>query len=65
MCGNGPWKIYETKLLITVREILRRIFGLPKDRDGTCTWKIRTNDEVSSLIRNKNMINYVEAQKCS
>ena len=29
------------------------------------TWKIRTNDELNNLIRNKNMVNYIEAQKFS
>jgi len=27
------------------------------------TWRIRTNYELNNLIRNKNMINYIEAQK--
>jgi hypothetical protein len=27
------------------------------------TWRIRTNYELNNLIRNKNMIYYIEAQK--
>jgi hypothetical protein len=34
MYGNILWKIYEAKL-IPERERLRRMFGLPKDRDGS------------------------------
>jgi hypothetical protein len=64
MYGKGPWKVYETKLLVTEREIFRRIFGLPKDRDGSYV-ENRTNDELSNLIRNKNMVNCIEAQKFS
>jgi hypothetical protein len=51
------------KLLITEREILRRIFGPTKDRDGT--WKIETSDEFNNLIRNKNIINCIKAQRLS
>jgi hypothetical protein len=29
------------------------------------TWRIRTSDELNNFIRNKNMINYIEAQKFS
>ena len=29
------------------------------------TWKISTNDELNNLVKNKNMINYIEAQKFS
>jgi len=38
---NKPMK---QKLLITEREILRRIFTTTKDRDGT--WRIKTNYEL-------------------
>jgi len=51
------------KLLITERVILRRIFGHTKDIDGT--WRINTNDELNNLIRNKNIINYIKAQRLS
>jgi hypothetical protein len=49
------------KLLITERNILRRIFGRTKERDGI--WRIKTNDEVNKLIKNKNIINYINAQR--
>jgi len=40
------------KLLITERNILKRIFRLKKDRDDT--WRIKTNGELNNLIRSKN-----------
>ena len=42
------------------RKVLRRIFGPPKERDGT--WRIKTNDELDELIRHKNIINHIKAQ---
>jgi hypothetical protein len=41
-------------------KVLRKIFGPTKERDGT--WRIKTNDE---LIRHKNKINHIRAQKLS
>jgi len=43
--------------------VLRRIFGPAKERDGT--WRIRTNDELDKLIRHKNIINHIKAQRLS
>jgi len=43
--------------------VLRRIFGPAKERDGT--WRIKTNDELDELIRHKNIINYIKAQRLS
>jgi hypothetical protein len=45
------------------RKVLRRIFGLTKQLDGT--WRIKTNDELDELIRHKNIINHIKAQKLS
>jgi hypothetical protein len=42
------------------KKVLRRIFGPTKERDGA--WRIKTNDE---LIRHKNVINYIKAQRLS
>jgi hypothetical protein len=50
--SSKTWVVKESikqKLLITERKILRRIFGPTKDR------KIVINDELSNLIRNKNI----------
>ena len=49
--------------LITERKILRRIFGPTKDKEDT--WRIKTHYELSNLIRNMNIINYINAQRLS
>jgi len=57
------WVLKETiknKLMVFESKALRRIFGPTKERGGT--WRIKTNDE---LIRQKNIINCIKAQKLS
>jgi len=49
--------------MVFERKVLRRIFGLTKERDGT--WRIKTNDEFDELIRHKNVINHIKAQRLS
>jgi len=49
--------------MIFERKMLRKIFGPTKERDGT--WRIKTNDELDKLIRHKNIINYINAQRLS
>jgi hypothetical protein len=44
-------------------KVLRKIFGPTKERDGT--WRIKTNDELDKIIRHKNIINYIKAQRLS
>jgi len=58
----GTERIYETKLLMIERKILRRIFRPTKATD--CTWIIK-NDDLNNLIRNRNVINYIMAQRLS
>jgi hypothetical protein len=41
--------------MVFERKVLRRIFGLTKESDGT--WRIKTNNELDELIRHKNIIN--------
>jgi hypothetical protein len=43
--------------------MLRPIFGPTKERDGT--WRIKTNDKLGELIRHKNIINRIKAQRLS
>ena len=60
------WVLKETmknKLMIFERKALRKIFGPTKESDGT--WRIKTNDELDELIRHKNIINYMKAQRLS
>jgi hypothetical protein len=50
--------------MVFERKVLRRIFGPTKERDGT--WRIKTkNDELDELIRHKNVINHIRAQRLS
>jgi len=60
------WVLKETigkKLMVFERKVLRRILGPTKERDGT--WRIKTNDELDELIRYKNIINHIKAQRLS
>jgi len=54
---------YKNMLMVFERKVLRRIFGLTKERDDSRRFK--TNDELNELIRNKNIINYITAQRLS
>ena len=60
------WVLKETiknKLMVFERKVLRRIFGLTKERDGA--WRIKTNDVLDELIRHKNIINHTKANRLS
>ena len=48
-------KTIKNKLMAFEREVLRKIFGPTKERDGT--GRIKTNYELDKLIRHKNIIN--------
>ena len=54
----GLGRKHKNKLMVIERKMLRRMFGLTKEREGA--WRIKTDDE---LIRHKNIINYVKAQR--
>jgi hypothetical protein len=41
--------------------VLRKIFGPTKEGDGT--WRIKTNCELNELIRHRNIINSIKAQR--
>ena len=49
--------------MVFERKELRKIFGPTKERDGT--WWIKTDDELDELIRHKNTINHIKAQRLS
>ena len=50
------------KLLVFERKILRRIFGPIKENQ---IWRIKTNEELDKLIKHKNIVNYIKAQRLS
>ena len=57
------WILKETiihKLLVFERKILRRIFGPTKENQ---IWRVKTNEELDKLIKHKNIINYIKAQR--
>jgi hypothetical protein len=53
----------KNKLMAFERKVLRKIFGPTKERDFT--WRIKTDGELDKLIRHKNIINYIKAQRLS
>jgi hypothetical protein len=62
---SKTWVLKETiiqKLLVFERKILRRIFGPTKENQ---IWRIKTNEELDKLIKHKNIINYIKAQRLS
>jgi len=63
--ASETWVLKETtiqKLLVFERKILRRIFGPAKENQ---TWRIKTNEELDKLIKHKNIVNYIKAQRLS
>jgi hypothetical protein len=50
------------KLLVFERKILRTIFGSTKENQ---IWRVKTNEELDMLIKHKNIINYIKAQRLS
>jgi hypothetical protein len=55
------WENIKTKLRVFERKVLRRIYGPTKEKDGT--WWIKSNEELNRLTGNKNIINYIKAQR--
>ena len=51
----------KTKLRVFERKVLRKIYGPAKEKDGT--WWIKSNEELNRLTGNKNIINYIKAQR--
>ena len=62
--ARETWVLKEnikTKLRVFERKVLRRIYRRTKESDGT--WRIKSNEELNRLIGNKNIINYIKAQR--
>jgi len=51
------------KLMVFERNVLRKIFGPTKEKDDTL--RNKTNDGLDELIRHKNIINHIKAQRLS
>jgi hypothetical protein len=50
------------KVLVSERKILRKIFGPTKENQ---IWRVKTNEELDKLIKHKNTINHIKAQRLS
>ena len=58
------WVLKESiiqRLSVFERKILRKIFGPTKENNGN--WRIKTNIELDELIKHRNIVNYVKAQR--
>ena len=58
------WVLKESSiqnLMIFERKILRKIFGPTKEVNGL--WRIKTNEELDVLIKRKNIIRFIKAQR--
>ena len=56
-------KVLYKKLSVFERKILKKISGPTKEANGI--WRIKTNKELDELIKHRNIINYVKAQRLS
>jgi hypothetical protein len=57
------WTLKETiinKLMVFGRKVSRKIFG-PTNENGI--WRIKTNQELDKIIKHKNIINFIRAQR--
>jgi hypothetical protein len=62
---SETWLLKETviqKLSDFGRKFLRRIFGPTKENQ---IWRAKTNKELDKLIKHKNIINHIKAQRLS
>jgi hypothetical protein len=56
----GTKRKHKNQLRVFERKVLRRMYGSTKEKDGT--W-IKSNEELNRLTGNKNIINYIKAQR--
>jgi hypothetical protein len=50
------------KILVFERKILKRIFGPTKENQ---IWRVKTNEQLDKLIKHKNVIDHIKAQRLS
>jgi hypothetical protein len=63
--ASETWVLKETiinKLLVFEMKILRRISGPTEENQ---IWRVKTNEELGRLIKPKNIVNYIKAQRLS
>ena len=64
--GCETWVLKESitqRLSVFERKIIRRIFGPSEEDNGI--WRIKTNNELDELTKQRNIINYVKAERLS
>jgi hypothetical protein len=64
--GCETWVLTESiiqRLSVFERKIVRKIFGPTKEDNGN--WRIKTNIELDELIKHRNIMNNVKAQRLS
>jgi hypothetical protein len=59
--GLKFYHVCVSTLRVFERKVLRRIYGPTKEKDGT--WRIKSNEELNKLTGNKDIINYIKAQR--
>jgi len=62
---SETWVLKETiiqELYVFERKILRRIFGPTKENQ---IWRTKTNEELDTLIKHKNIVNHIKDQRLS
>ena len=63
---NSAFKVLKetviNKLLVLERKFLRKIFG-PNNENGI--WRIKINQELDEIIKRKNIMNFIRAQRLS
>jgi hypothetical protein len=63
--ASETWVMKETvhqKLLVFERKILKRILGPTKKNQ---IWRVKTDEELDTPIKHKNIIKYIKAQRLS
>jgi capsule polysaccharide modification protein KpsS len=63
--ASETWVLKEAiiqKLLVFEKKILRRIFGPTKENQ---IWRVKTIEELDKLMKHKNIINHIKAQRLS
>ena len=51
----------ENQLCIFERKILRKIYGLTQNPEGT--WRIKTNDELRHRVKHEDIIKFIKSQR--
>jgi hypothetical protein len=51
----------QNRLRVFERRVLRKIYRPTQDKDGT--WRIKTNEELENLIKEKNVVRIIKSQR--